>query len=79
MFKTVGTIKDWDITSRLSNISVPTLVIHGKDDVAADLSIEPLVKSIKNVRLVTFEKSSHVAFYEQREEYMETVHKFLIE
>lgn len=78
-FNITGTLKTWDITSQLTNITAPTLVINGEYDEAQDVCVEPFAKQIKGAKWVKFKNSSHMPFFEERKEYMTTVCKFLDE
>jgi len=68
---------DWDITSKIHLIRVPTLLINGEyevDDVCA-----PFFRSIDKIKWVKFAKSSHMPHWEERERYMQVVESFLRE
>ena len=56
---------------------VPTLVINGRNDVAQDFVCEPFFRNIKKVKWVTFEMSSHMPMWEERERYMNVISEFL--
>ena len=72
-FTIVGTLKDWDILDRLSNISVPTLRTVGRHDECPPHHVEEMERRIPNSRLVVFEEGSHLHFYEQHPDYMATL------
>jgi L-proline amide hydrolase len=72
-FHVVGTIKDWDRTDRLSEISVPTLILSGRYDESTPVINEVLHKGIAGSQWVVFEQSSHLAHVEEPELYMQTV------
>lgn len=72
-----GEIKEWDITGRVGDIRVPTLVINGRADISMDFVVKPLAEGIKDAKWVTFEKSSHAPMWEEREKYMQVVEDFL--
>jgi proline-specific peptidase len=76
-FHVTGVIKDWDRTARLSEISVPTLIISGRYDESTPVINEILHKGIANSEWVLLENSSHLAHVEEPELYMQTVRKFL--
>ena len=51
-----------DITSRLSEINVPVLAIHGTDDVAIDMSVaEEMCAGLADCRLVKVEGAGHAS------------------
>jgi len=78
-FHVSGSLKNWNIIGRLSNINVPTLVISGRHDKATPRVIEPFLDEISNVRWALFEDSSHMPHMEERQACMGTVVQFLDE
>ncbi len=76
-FHVIGTAKEWSCVERLPLIQVPTLVLCGRHDEAAPEIQAPLLEGISNSKLVIFEESSHLSFWEERGLYMETVEDFL--
>ncbi|KAJ3535616.1 hypothetical protein NMY22_g6408 [Coprinellus aureogranulatus] len=76
-FKCTGSLKNWSIVDELANIQVPVLVMNGAADGATDSTVAPFVEKIPDVKWVKFENSSHMAHFEEREKFMETVASFL--
>jgi proline-specific peptidase len=76
-FVVTGTLKDWDITSRLGEIDVPTLVTSGRFDECTPLIAETVRRGIPNAEWVVFEESSHMAFVEETPLYVGVVDDFL--
>ncbi|KAJ3533754.1 hypothetical protein NMY22_g7210 [Coprinellus aureogranulatus] len=76
-FEITGPIKDWSVLDQLPNIQVPTLVINGLDDSCRDTAVAPFVEKIPDVRWVKFTNSSHMAHFEEREKFMQTIRSFL--
>jgi L-proline amide hydrolase len=76
-FHVIGVIKDWDVTDRLSEINVPTLVTTGRFDEATPLIGETVSKGIKDSKWVVFEQSAHLAHAEEPERYMAVLADFL--
>jgi proline-specific peptidase len=72
-----GRLRGWDVTGRLPEISVPTLVTGGRHDEARPAHLAVLAEGLSNARLVIFENSSHLAFIEERELYVQVVGDFL--
>lgn len=72
-----GNLQGWDVTDRLEEIRVPTLVTVGRYDEMRPEHMAVLAERIPDAQLVVFENSSHMAFVEEREAYMETVNAFL--
>ncbi len=76
-FHVIGVMKDWDVTARLGEIKVPTLVTTGRFDEATPLIGETVNKGIKGSEWVIFEKSAHLAHAEEPERYMAVLADFL--
>jgi L-proline amide hydrolase len=76
-FVITGTLKDWEITDRLSQIDVPTLVTSGRYDECTPRLAEVVHRAIRGSKWVVFERSSHTAFIEERELYMQVLADFL--
>jgi proline-specific peptidase len=72
-----GRLRDWDVTGRLPEIEVPTLVTGGRYDEARPAHLATLADGIRGAELVIFENSSHMAFIEERELYLRAVGDFL--
>ena len=70
-------LEGWDITDRLSEIRMPTLVTGGRHDEMWPEHMAVLADGIPHAELVIFEESSHMAFVEEREAYVATVRDFL--
>lgn len=70
-------LKRWSIIDRLNLIQVPTLLVNGRNDFVQDFTIQPYFDRIPNVKWVTFEKSSHTPFIEERSRYIKLVADFL--
>ena len=76
-FVITGTLKDWDITGRLPEIDVPTLITAGAHDEFTPRQAQVVHEGIRGSELVTFEDSSHMQFVEEPERYLEVVSAFL--
>lgn len=76
-FTIIGKLKDWDITSRLPEIKVPTLITVGKYDEITPKVAETIRKGIPGSRLVLFENSAHLAMWDEQENYVRTVKDFV--
>jgi L-proline amide hydrolase len=76
-FVITGTLKTWDITDRLGEIDVPTLITAGAHDEFTPVQAERVNEGIKGSELVTFEHASHMQFVEEPERYRELVAGFL--
>ncbi|KAF8573444.1 proline iminopeptidase [Ramaria rubella] len=76
-FHTLGTLKHWTIMDESHKITVPTLLMNGRDDTAQDKVLEPYFRTIARVRWVQFAQSSHTAHMEERDRVMRIVGDFL--
>jgi proline iminopeptidase len=76
-FCVTGTLKDWDITKRLSEIHVPTLVLCGRFDEATPVLAETIQCGIQGSELVIFEHSAHFPHIEENERFLQLLEKFL--
>jgi L-proline amide hydrolase len=78
-FHCVGSLKEWDITDRLHEIDVPTLLISGRYDEATPHIVEQIDQRIPNSRWVLLEESSHTPHLEEPERFRAAVEGFLAE
>jgi len=76
-FTIIGTIRDWDVTDQLPTIRVPTLVTVGRYDEVTPRVAESIHRGIRGSKLVRFEKSAHLAMWEERSHYIGVVRDFL--
>lgn len=76
-FFVTGTLKEWDITPRLADVALPTLITTGLYDEATPAIGRTLNDSISGSRWVLFEESSHCAHAEEAEKYAGVVGTFL--
>jgi pimeloyl-ACP methyl ester carboxylesterase len=66
------------LSSRLGNIKVPTLVVHGEEDRVVPLpNAHHLAKNIPNADLVVIPDCGHMFFIEKLEHFVESVVHFL--
>lgn len=76
-FFVTGTLKDWDVTARLGEIKVPTLVISGRYDEATPLIADTLKRGIPGAEWVLFENSGHFPQLEETDLYLQVLVEFL--
>jgi proline iminopeptidase len=76
-FAIVGNIRYWNATQELGRIKVPTLVTYGRYDEVSPKVAQSIHDGIRGSKLVEFSKSSHMAMWEERKEFMKTVADFL--
>jgi L-proline amide hydrolase len=76
-FHCIGSLKTWDITDRLHEIDVPTLLVSGRHDEATPRIVEQIHTRIPGAQWKIFEESSHMPHVEEPEGFLETVEAFL--
>jgi L-proline amide hydrolase len=76
-FVITGTLSDWDVTDRLPEIDVPTLVTSGRYDEATPRIAQAVHEGIPGSEWALFEQSSHMAFVEETDRYLEVLDDFL--
>jgi proline-specific peptidase len=72
-----GTLRDWDITDRLNEIDVPTLVLVGRHDHATPALAQSITDGIRGSQMIVFEHSGHHAHLEETVLYLQTVKEFI--
>ncbi len=76
-FTITGTIRDWDISQRLGEIRLPTLVTGGKYDEVTPACARQIAEGVPGAVRIEFQNSSHTPFWEERAAYLEAVRSFL--
>jgi L-proline amide hydrolase len=76
-FHCIGSLKTWDITDRLHEISVPTLLVSGRHDEATPHIVEQIASRVPGAEWRLFEDSSHMPHVEEPEAFLEAVEGFL--
>jgi L-proline amide hydrolase len=76
-FHVIGSLKTWDITERLQEIDVPTLLVSGRYDEATPHIVEQIHQRIPGAQWELFEESSHMPHVEEHEAFLERVEAFL--
>lgn len=76
-FHVIGTLKDWDITERLPEIDVPTLLISGAHDEATPRIVGEIHDRIPDSRWELFAWSSHMPHVEEPAKFQQVVREFL--
>lgn len=68
----------WDLTSRLGEISAPTLILVGQDDFICPPSRAKIMhEGIPDSELAVFENSGHMAYVEEPEAFLDTIRSWL--
>ena len=76
-FHVVGTLLDWDVTSRLGEISVRTLVVTGEHDEATPSINRTVSEAIPGAESVIYPGCSHMAHAEDTEGYLRLLDSFM--
>lgn len=76
-FTVTGTLQEWDVTERLTEIDAPTLLIGGRDDECRPAHLEDMSRRLSDAQLSIIEDASHLCFAEQPTEFMSIVNDFL--
>ncbi|MFZ0158800.1 MAG: proline iminopeptidase-family hydrolase [Kineosporiaceae bacterium] len=78
-FHVIGTLKDWDITHRLPEITTPTLLVSGAHDEATPRIVSEIRDRIPGARWELFAWSSHMPHVEEPAKFKDVVAAFLAE
>lgn len=76
-FHVIGSLKDWDITDRLSEIENRTLIISGVHDECTPRLHALLNESIPNSKWELFDESSHSPYVEEAAKYARVLSEFI--
>lgn len=76
-FRGAGKIIDWNVTDRLGEIRVPTLLLSGRYDEVTPACVETVHQGIAGSEWVLFEHSSHMPHLEETERFMQVLSEFL--
>ena len=72
-----ASLKDWDITSKLKTLTVPTLAIGSKYDTMDPEHMNWISKEVKNGRFLFCPNGSHLSQYDDQKHYFPGIIKFL--
>jgi len=73
-------LRDTDLRKDLKNITVPTLILHGKKDKICSFDLaEQMKDGISDSHLVAFENSGHSLFLEEKHKFNDELIKFATE
>ncbi|MCF0065630.1 proline iminopeptidase-family hydrolase [Dyadobacter chenwenxiniae] len=78
-FGIIGSLKNWDISTRLNQIKVPALMIGAKYDEMDPKHMEWMSKQVANGRYLYCHNGSHLSMYDQQQVYMRGIIQFLRE
>lgn len=68
-FTCTGTLADWDVTARLGEVTIPTLILSGAHDEVTLPLQEELRRGIPHAHRITFADSAHMAHLEEPERF----------
>jgi proline iminopeptidase len=76
-FKVGGRLLHWDISNRLKEITVPTLMVGAKYDTMDPKYMEWMSTQVKNGKSLYCPNGSHLAMWDDQEVFMDGVIKFI--
>jgi len=76
-FHVIGSLKTWDITDRLHEITTRTLLLSGRYDEATPYIVEQIHQRVPGSEWTVFEESSHLPHIEEPEAFIAEVDRFL--
>lgn len=76
-FTATGNLKDVDLTDKLSNITIPTLITCGRFDTATPETMQKYCNFLPNGKIVVLETSAHMNIAEEPEIYVKIIKSFL--
>lgn len=77
-FTIIGTIKDVDFTDRLHTIKIPALITCGRHDEVTPEIAQSIHGRIDGSKMVVFENSAHMQFWEEKDKYLDVLSDFVI-
>lgn len=72
-----GRLKDYDCTHRLHDVTVPTLLTCGRHDESTPEAVAYYQSLISGSIMSVFEHSAHFPHFEEEEQYLSTLRRFL--
>ena len=75
-FAIVGTLRDWDVSDRLGEIDVPTLITCGEHDELRPAHADEMRRRIPNAELEVFPDASHLTMAEVPDAYRARLNEF---
>jgi len=76
-FHPTGTLKDYDVTEKLNQISAPTLFMCGRDDEARPETVQIYQSKIPGAEISVLENSAHFTCLDAKVEYYQGIADFL--
>ena len=78
-FFPMGTLKSFDYTEKLHEITEPTLVISGADDLSTPIIAKTMYDEIPHAKWELFQHSRHMPFVDEEEKYKQILSSWLNE
>ncbi|MEN6617205.1 MAG: proline iminopeptidase-family hydrolase [Syntrophorhabdus sp.] len=75
-FYPTGNLKTYERIDRLGEIDIPTFFTAGRYDEATPAATQLYRSKVPNATIRIFEQSSHLAMFEEKEEYIESIREF---
>jgi proline iminopeptidase len=72
-----GTLKKFDLTKKLGKVKVPVLLLSGRYDEATPEATRHFTSLFPKAQMKIFEQSAHFPFWNERDDYIKTVSRFL--
>lgn len=76
-FTIIGTLREWEVLSRLGAVDGPVLLTSGRHDEATPAQVALIRERIPQAEWVLFEQSAHLAHAEEPDRYMAVLADFL--
>ena len=76
-FLYIGNLKDWDRISEMKGVDTPSLITVGMHDELPPSCALKMHNALPNSIIKVFKNSSHMPFYEEPDEYFETLINFI--
>lgn len=76
-FHVVGTLRDWEVLTRLDDVDEPVLLTSGRHDEATPDQMERIIEALPHAEWVLFEQSGHLSHAEEPDRYMAAVGDFM--
>ncbi len=73
-----GTLQGYDYTEKLRDVTIPTLVTSGTNDLCTPLVAKTMYDAIPGAKWELFANSRHMPFVEEREKYMKLLEEWLM-
>lgn len=72
-----GTLHDYEYTERLAEITIPTLITNGTDDLCTPLVAKTMYDHLPNAKWELFQNSRHMSFVEHHDAYVNLLKDWL--